>query len=149
MNTGGRMYPIFFFSSVIGLYNRMYKVVKHTNNRGTVSSDANAVLAITHWKLVKEITIWLRKTVCSVNDGKWDTNLSGNVSGINNPLDCFNIENIENIEDYNIDQWDKTHTTVIIGSFNINWNIHAMQFYHGTDGNFIGIGDDINGTING
>ena len=68
------------------------------------------------------------------NHGKCNPKFSGNISGMNNPPDCFNIENLVNIEDYQIGWCDETHTKLIISFFNLNRNTRVIQFYSGSDG---------------
>ena len=82
------------------------------------------------------------------NGGNWDTNLSRDISGINNLPDCLNIHNIGKPEDSQIGCWDETYTNVIILFFNLNWNTHAKHFYCGVDGNVLGLGYFGNVTVN-
>ena len=74
-------------------------MVKHANNKGTGSSDVNTIWDIAHYQWVKYVLIMLVNTVYNENDGKRDPNLSGDISGTNNPRDCFNIYKIEKLED--------------------------------------------------
>ena len=58
---------------------------------------------------------------------------------MNNPPDWLNIDNLIKIEDYKTGWWCETHTKLIIGFFNLNQNTYAVQFYHGSDRNVIGL----------
>ena len=67
---------------------------------------------------------------------------------LNNPTDCFYIDNFGNIEYSKIGWWGETHTKVIIGLFGINQNNCVIHFYCEFGVNFLGLGNEMNATVN-
>ena len=69
-------------------------MAKNDNNRGNGTNDDDLVWAISNCQRVKQILIWLKNIVLDSNGVKWDKDLSGDISGMNNPSNCFNIDMI-------------------------------------------------------
>ena len=82
------------------------------------------------------------------NDGNWDPNLSEDIYGMKNTPDFFNIDKLRTLEDFQIGWWDKTHTKVIIGFFNLNKVTPVFHLCRGSSVNVIGSRNENNGTVN-
>ena len=91
-------------------------MVQHGNKRGTGSSGVDMVWDIERYQWIKQIIIWIGNNMHNRYYGKWDPNLSRDISVMNNPPDWFNIDNLGKLEYYENYWWDEPINILSLGS---------------------------------